>query len=179
MLYPLLARGIFSFASGLTIAVVGFGCDSMRELFDRLSAETGAYPASSAINMGLSVALVTGVQVNKATWSVHRVYCNVVMEMESAIIQYLHIGFRSDFSFSRQALYVCYSPSGIITKSACAFIPLVEHGVCIAGRIKCLKSCSSSTTTVCTFAGSSQSLGLRALRPTVYNVRSLQSFLYM
>lgn len=66
MLNQLVAHSIFSFASGLTIAVVGFGCDSLRELFDKLSAEPGAYPASSAINMGLSVALVTGVQVNKA-----------------------------------------------------------------------------------------------------------------
>ena len=71
MPYELIAHGIFSFASGLTVAVTGFGCDYLRVIVDRLSVEPGAYPASSAINMGLSAALVTATQASEATRRAH------------------------------------------------------------------------------------------------------------
>lgn len=59
----LIAHAIFSFVAGLSIAVTGFGCDATRELFAVLSQGPNAFPASSAINMGLSAGLVTAVQV--------------------------------------------------------------------------------------------------------------------
>lgn len=59
----LVAHAIFSFVAGLSIAVTGFGCDATRELFAVLSQGPNAFPASSAINMGLSAGLVTAVQV--------------------------------------------------------------------------------------------------------------------
>lgn len=66
MPFDLIAHGVFSFLSGVSVAITGFGCDSSRELFAELSTGPNAYPASSAINMGLSAALVTAVQVSGA-----------------------------------------------------------------------------------------------------------------
>lgn len=66
MPFELIAHGVFSFVSGVSVAITGFGCDSARELFAELSTGPNAYPASSAINMGLSAALVTAVQVSGA-----------------------------------------------------------------------------------------------------------------
>lgn len=63
MSVELVAHTIFSFVSGLSIAITGFGCDATRELFAVLSQGPNAFPASSAINMGLSAGLVTAVQV--------------------------------------------------------------------------------------------------------------------
>lgn len=65
----LVAHAIFSFVAGLSIAVTGFGCDATRELFAVLSQGPNAFPASSAINMGLSAGLVTAVQAG----DMHRV----------------------------------------------------------------------------------------------------------
>lgn len=58
----LVAHAIFSSVSGVSIALTGFSCDATRELFAVFSAKSGAYPASSPINMALSAALVTAVQ---------------------------------------------------------------------------------------------------------------------
>ncbi|CAN0013498.1 unnamed protein product, partial [Scytosiphon promiscuus] len=58
----LAAHGVLSFLSGISVAITGFGCDTARELLSEINGFTEAYKASSAINMGLSAALVTGVQ---------------------------------------------------------------------------------------------------------------------
>lgn len=67
MSLELIAHGVFSFLSGVSVAITGFGCDSARELFAELSTGPNTYPESSAINMGLSAALVTAVQVRGGT----------------------------------------------------------------------------------------------------------------
>lgn len=67
MPFEMIAHGVFSFLSGVSVTITGFGCDSARELFAELSTGPNAYPASSAINMGLSAALVTAVQVRSRT----------------------------------------------------------------------------------------------------------------
>lgn len=61
MVAGLIAHGVLSFLSGVSVAVTGFGCEIPRELLAEL---TTARYESSAINMGLSAALVTGVQVS-------------------------------------------------------------------------------------------------------------------
>lgn len=71
MPFELIAHGVFSFLSGASVALTGFGCDSARELFAELSTGPNSYPASSAINMGLSAALVTAVQVSGAQANRH------------------------------------------------------------------------------------------------------------
>lgn len=56
-----IGHAALSFLTGLSVSVSGFGCEVSRELVAEL---TAVRYESSAINMGLSAALVTGVQVS-------------------------------------------------------------------------------------------------------------------
>lgn len=59
----LIAHGVLSCLSGLSVSVTGFGCDIARELLHLVVAGDDVYAPASAINMGLAAALVTAVQV--------------------------------------------------------------------------------------------------------------------
>lgn len=95
MPFELIAHGVFSFLSGVSVAITGFGCDSSRELFAELSTGPNAYPASSAINMGLSAALVTAVQVSGAQTDLHERGCAWLMSvgLEAGVLEELSRSF--------------------------------------------------------------------------------------
>ncbi len=58
----LLAHGLLSLLSGLSVALTGFGCDTARELL-LLVSSAAPYDAPSSINMNLALGLVTAAQV--------------------------------------------------------------------------------------------------------------------
>lgn len=67
----LATHGVLSFLSGLSISVTGFGCDIARELLSEINGSTEHASKPSAINMGLSAALITAVQVCVNRWLVY------------------------------------------------------------------------------------------------------------
>lgn len=70
----LVLHALFSSFSGLSVALTGFDCSPIREVFSVLSRTPDAFAAPSPINIALSAALVTAVQVeNMSVYLVMRV----------------------------------------------------------------------------------------------------------
>lgn len=63
-MHALLSHSLFSFLSGLTTAITGFGCPGLRELLPLLLRQSPLGGGPTPINAALSAALVTAVQAS-------------------------------------------------------------------------------------------------------------------